>query len=119
MIMTLQPFRRKSFVLFLLAAFVLLCMPTVSIGDNFMTSESSSLAHDLPNSVKATKRASAPMNSKALLIALLFFILHFSFYTYPPYVLPTIKCTFLPLHLIRLRKLLLMPLKLTTSYVRI
>lgn len=39
---TIQPFRSKSFVLILLAAFVLLCMPTVAIGDNFLTSESSS-----------------------------------------------------------------------------
>lgn len=115
----LQPFRSVSFVLFLLVAFLLLCMPTVSIGDNFMTSSSSSLSHDVPNSVKATKRTSPSPSCKLLfLAALLLYLFHFRFLAYPSYRLPTRKCAFLPLHSIRIRKLLLMPLKFTTSYVR-
>jgi len=114
-----QPFRSRSFVLFLLLSFVLLCMPTMSIGDNFMTSTSSSLAHDVPNSVKATKRTAASLHCKVLLAAaLLLSLFHFLFHAFPPYPLPSRKCVFLPLHVLRMRKLLLMPLKFTTSYVR-
>jgi choline-glycine betaine transporter len=115
---TIQPFRNKSFVLFLLAAFVLLCMPTVSIGDNFLTSQSSSLAHDVPNSVKVTKRASASLNSKALITALLLLVFHFSLHAYSTYIVPASKTVSLPVHLPGLRKLLLMPLKFTSTYVR-
>ncbi|MFB9278876.1 hypothetical protein [Cohnella cellulosilytica] len=116
---TLQPFRSKSFVLFLLAAFVLLCMPTVSIGDNFLTSESSSLAHDVPNSVKATKRANVSKIGKAAFAVLLILIFRFIFTAYPSYSFPARRCVSLPLYLPELRKLLLMPLKLTTSLGRI
>ena len=112
----IQPFRSQSFVLFLLAAFVLLCMPTVSIGDNFLTSESSSLAHDVPNSVKATKRAAVSKIGKAAFAVLPLFIFRFILTAYPPYLLPAHRRASLPLYLPELRKLLLMPLKLTTSY---
>jgi len=116
---TIQPFRSRSFLALLLLSFVLLCMPTVTIGDNFMTSSSSALSHDVPNSVKVTKRTSASVSAKVLHIAaLLLSLFHFRFYAFPPYRLPQRKCVFLPLHVVRLLKLMLMPLKFTTSYVR-
>ncbi|QJD87501.1 hypothetical protein [Cohnella herbarum] len=116
---TYQPFRSMTFVLFLLLAFVLFSMPTMMIGDNFATSNSSSLTHDIPNSVKATKRTSASIPIKTLLLAeLLLLAFHFRFFAYVPYRMPDNKSAFLPLVLLRLRKILLMPLKLTTSYVR-
>ncbi|MCD9026577.1 hypothetical protein [Cohnella silvisoli] len=116
----IQPFRCLAFVLVLLAAFVLFNMPTMMIGGNITTSNSTSLSHDVPNSVKATKRTSLPLNSKMLLFAeLLLLVFHFRFFAYLPYRMPEHKSTFLPLVLLRLRKILLMPLKLTTSYVRI
>ncbi|QTH44397.1 hypothetical protein J4772_08400 [Cohnella sp. LGH] len=116
---TIQPFRHKSFVLILLAAFVLLCMPTVAIGDNFLTSKSSSLAHDVPNSVKATKRTSVPLNGKVFFTALLLVVFHLHLYVVSPHLLPTATSASRSLHWPGLRKLLLMPLKFTSTYVRI
>ncbi|WP_130606444.1 hypothetical protein [Cohnella abietis] len=116
---SVQPFRSLAFVLFLLSAFVLFSMPTISIGENFATSDNSSLSHDMPNSVKATKRTTVSLNSKMLLLStLLLLASHFRFRAYNPYSMPMLKSAFLPLILLIWRKILLMPLKLTTSYER-
>jgi hypothetical protein len=116
---TLQPFRSLAFILVLLGAFILLSMPTMMIGDNFATSSSTSLTHDVPNSVKATKRTSVSLNSKMLLLSVLLLLtFHFRFYAYLPYRMPQYKSAFLPLVLVHVRKILLMPLKFTTSYER-
>ncbi|WP_239614845.1 hypothetical protein [Cohnella mopanensis] len=116
----IQPFRSLIFVLVLLGAFVLLSMPTMMVGDNFTTSDSAVLIHDVPNSVKSTKRPTVSINSKLLLLSvLLLLVVHFRFRAFLPYRMPHHKSAFLPLFTVHLRKKLLMPLKFTTSYERV
>ncbi|QMV43415.1 hypothetical protein [Cohnella cholangitidis] len=116
---TLQPFRSLAFILVLLGAFIMLSMPTMMIGDNVTTSSSTSLAHDVPNSVKATKRTVSLPSKMLLLSVLLLLAFHFRFNAYLPYRMPQYKYAFLPLVLVHVRKILLMPLKFTTSYERV
>lgn len=107
-----------KFVLFLLVAFTLFSMPTMMIVDQSEQTSRSHFAHDAPNSVKATKRTAAPsMNKLLLFAALLSLFVLFSNSPYPPYRMPHMKSVFLPLINLRLRKILLMPLKFTSCFV--
>lgn len=111
-------FQRLPFVAFLLCAFFVFNMPTMMIGDPVATSNSSALVHDMPNSVKATKRTSPTPAGKLLWISALFASL-FHFFAYPLFRMTVSPLAFLPSFFLRNLKRMLMPLKFTTSYVSV
>jgi len=108
----------RSFIVFLLAAFMLFCMPT-PLGDYGSEGAARSfIAHDAANSVKVTKRTASPITSKMLVFAaLLSLFLPYRSSVWPPYRMPAVKSIFLPVISSRLRLLLLRPLKFTSSFV--
>ncbi|MFD0671391.1 hypothetical protein [Cohnella sp. GCM10027633] len=110
--------RKLGFILLLLVAFVLFCMPTPQDSSAY-TGETihSSSAHDIANSVKATKRVATP--AKLLLIAALTtaFVACRLEPASMPYRTPLVKSFFLPVISLRIRSILLRPLKFTSLFV--
>jgi|GEM_PF-3703261 hypothetical protein len=108
---------RLTLLLFLLGAFVLFSMPTMLLG-KFDASETNKahIEHSLPNSMKAIKRVTVSPASKLFqMVALLAVI--YCWVSYPR-LFPQIKPVFLlPFLFLQRLKRLLMPLKLTTSYL--
>lgn len=109
---------RLGFVLSLLAAFVLFSMPNLQDRNAYVgeTIHSAS-AHDVANSVKITKRIASPV--KLLLITALaaaFFACRLEL-ARSPYRTPLVKSFFLPVISLRLRSILLRPLKFTSLFV--
>ncbi|MBO9598613.1 MAG: hypothetical protein J7559_12455 [Cohnella sp.] len=110
--------RKLGFVLLLLVAFFVFCMPTPQHssayeGDTISTSS----AHDVANSVKAVKRVAYP--AKLLLIAALVaaFVACRLEAASSPYRTPLVKSFFLPVISLRIRMMLLRPLKFTSLFV--
>ncbi|MFC5703286.1 hypothetical protein ACFPVX_18520 [Cohnella faecalis] len=111
-----RAFQRLPFLFFLLCAFFVFNMPTMMIGDPVATSNSSALVHDMPNSVKATKRTSPTPAGKLLWISALLASL-FRFFSYPLFRMTAPPLAFLPSFFLHNLKRMLMPLKFTTSYI--
>ncbi len=118
MIRTTTP-RKRGFVLMLLAAFVLFCMPTpqdreVYQGDTIHSAS----AHAAANSFKATKRVAPVLVAKLLLLAALCVVFSvFRELERSPYRSPLVKAFFIPVISMRIRLLLLRPLKFTSLFV--
>lgn len=111
--------RKRGFVLMLLAAFVLFCMPTpqdqgVYVGETIHAAS----AHDVANSMKATKRVAPPTLVKLLQLAALSAVFSvFLLLERSPYRSPLVKAFFIPVVSLRLRTLMLRPLKFTSLFV--
>lgn len=109
---------KLGFVLLLLVAFFVFCMPTPQHSSAYQGDTiSASSTHDVANSVKAVKRVAYP--AKLLLIAALVmtFVACRLEPVSSPYRTPLVKSFFIPVISLRIRKILLRPLKFTSLFV--